>query len=35
MIHTSNREQGFAICLHGDPARLVEDFEGLLLIRVP
>jgi CRISPR-associated protein Cas2 len=35
MIHTSNREQGFAIRMHGDPSRLVEDFEGLFLIRVP
>ena len=35
MIHTSNREQGFAIRMHGDPSRQVEDFEGLFLIRVP
>jgi CRISPR-associated protein Cas2 len=35
MIHTANREQGFAIRLHGDPSRQVEDFEGLFLIRVP
>jgi CRISPR-associated protein Cas2 len=35
MIHSSNREQGFAIRMHGDPARQVEDFEGLFLIRVP
>jgi CRISPR-associated protein Cas2 len=35
MIHTSNREQGFAIRIHGDPSRQVEDFEGLSLIRVP
>ncbi len=35
MIHTSNREQGFAIRMYGDPARQVEDFEGLFLIRVP
>ncbi|MGD0826582.1 MAG: type I-E CRISPR-associated endoribonuclease Cas2e [Desulfobaccales bacterium] len=35
MIHTSNREQGFAIRMHGDPTRQVEDFEGLFLIRVP
>jgi CRISPR-associated protein Cas2 len=35
MIHSSNREQGFAIRMFGDPARQVEDFEGLFLIRVP
>lgn len=35
MIHTANREQGFAIRMHGDPVRQVEDFEGLFLIRVP
>ena len=35
MVHTSNREQGFTIRMHGDPSRLVEDFEGLFLIRVP
>lgn len=35
MMHASNREQGFAIRMHGDPARQVEDFEGLFLIRVP
>lgn len=35
MIHSSNREQGFVIRMHGDPRRQVEDFEGLFLIRVP
>jgi len=35
MVHNSNREQGFAIRMHGDPTRQVEDFEGLFLIRVP
>jgi CRISPR-associated protein Cas2 len=35
MIHSSNREQGFAIRMFGDPSRQVEDFEGLFLIRVP
>lgn len=35
MIHSSNQEQGFAIRIHGDPVRKVEDFEGLFLIRVP
>ena len=36
MIDSYNREQGFAsICMHGDPTRQVQDFEGLFLIRVP
>jgi CRISPR-associated protein Cas2 len=35
MVHTSNREQGFAMRIHGDTTRQVEDFEGLFLIRVP
>ncbi|MBW1947245.1 MAG: type I-E CRISPR-associated endoribonuclease Cas2 [Deltaproteobacteria bacterium] len=35
MIHTSNKEQGFAVKIWGDPSRTVEDFEGLSLIRVP
>jgi CRISPR-associated protein Cas2 len=34
MLHTSNREQGFAIRMHGDPSRKVADFEGLSLIRL-
>jgi CRISPR-associated protein Cas2 len=28
-------EQGFAIRFHGDTSRIVEDFDGLLLIRRP
>jgi len=35
MIHQSNREQGFTIRTNGKSSRLVEDFEGLSLIRVP
>lgn len=35
MIHDSNREQGFAIRTHGKTSRSVEDFDGLLLVRVP
>jgi len=35
MVHAADREQGFAIKMWGDPSRRVEDFEGLLLIRVP
>jgi CRISPR-associated protein Cas2 len=35
MVHTCNREQSFAIRMHGNLRRQVEDFEGLFLIRVP
>jgi CRISPR-associated protein Cas2 len=35
MIHTSNNEQGFLIRSWGKASRLVEDFEGLFLVRVP
>jgi len=35
MIHSSNTEQGFAIRSHGAPSRLIEDFEGIFLVRVP
>ncbi|MCW5968615.1 MAG: type I-E CRISPR-associated endoribonuclease Cas2 [Blastocatellales bacterium] len=35
MIHNAQNEQGFAIRYHGDTSRTVEDFDGLLLIRVP
>ena len=35
LVHAAEREQGFAIRIWGGPSRQVEDFEGLLLIRVP
>lgn len=35
MIYSSNTEQGFMIRSLGKTARLIEDFEGLLLVRVP
>lgn len=35
LIHNAQNEQGFAIRYHGDTSRAVEDFDGLLLIRVP
>ena len=31
LIYSSNTEQGFAIRTAGDPNRMIEDFEGLLL----
>jgi CRISPR-associated protein Cas2 len=35
MIHDSNTEQGFAMRSCGKSARLLEDFEGLFLVRIP
>jgi CRISPR-associated protein Cas2 len=34
MIHTSDNEQGFRVRSWGGTTRLIEDFEGLLLVRV-
>lgn len=35
MIHTGDNEQGFRIRTSGRTTRLIEDFEGLLLVRIP
>jgi CRISPR-associated protein Cas2 len=35
LLHSTNREQGFAVRMWGEPRRRVEDFEGLFLIRIP
>ncbi len=35
MIYSSNTEQGFKIRSWGKTARMIEDFEGLFLVRVP
>lgn len=35
MVHDSNTEQGFKIESWGKTARAIEDFEGLLLVRIP
>ena len=35
MIYTTNTEQGFAIRVHGQTDRQIEDFEGLLLVKTP
>ena len=35
MIYSSNTEQGFAIRTYGPTSRLVEDFEGILLVKTP
>lgn len=35
LIHQSDAEQGYAIRFWGDTGRLVEDFEGLALIKIP
>ena len=35
LIHNAANEQGFAVRFWGETGRVVEDFEGLLLVRVP
>jgi CRISPR-associated protein Cas2 len=35
MIHTNNNEQGFLVRSWGFTNRLIEDFEGLSLVRIP
>lgn len=35
MAYSSNCEQGFAIRSCGDTSRVIEDFDGLLLVRIP
>lgn len=34
MIHDTNNEQGFEMRIWGQPSRQLEDFEGLLLVRL-
>ncbi len=33
MVYATNNEQGFTIRTSGQTTRLIEDFEGLLLVR--
>lgn len=35
LLYVADNEQGFAIRTWGQTARLVVDFEGLTLIRIP
>ncbi len=35
LVYSSDCEQGFTVRLTGDTDRLVEDFEGLQLVRKP
>ena len=35
LIYSTNTEQGFAIRTWGRTGRLIEDFEGLLLVKSP
>ncbi|MCG3144755.1 MAG: CRISPR-associated endoribonuclease Cas2 [Gammaproteobacteria bacterium] len=35
LVYNAATEQGYAIRFHGDTSRVVEDFDGLLLIRCP
>jgi len=33
LIHPTNTEQGYAICSAGVTTKVLEDFDGLLLVR--
>ncbi len=35
LIYTSNNEQGFSIRTFGPTDRLIEDFDGISLVRTP
>jgi len=35
MLFSSNTEQGFAIRTYGETRRVIEDFDGLLLVKTP
>lgn len=35
LVHQADSEQGFVVKMAGQTTRAVEDFEGLLLIRIP
>ena len=35
LTYNTDNEQGFALKLYGATTRLVEDFEGLVLLRAP
>ena len=35
LVHTAPTDQSFVVRSYGTPNRLVEDFDGLQLIRIP
>ncbi|MCA9846152.1 MAG: type I-E CRISPR-associated endoribonuclease Cas2 [Dehalococcoidia bacterium] len=35
LAYSTNNEQGYGFRIHGDPSRLAEEFDGLMLIRKP
>ena len=35
MVHAAPTDQSFVVRSYGTPDRLVEDFDGLQLIRIP
>jgi len=35
LIHGAANEQGFTVRQWGETSRIIEDFEGLQLVRVP
>lgn len=35
LLHSADTEQGFTIRSYGDSSRVIQDFDGLLLTRIP
>ncbi len=35
LLHNADTEQGFTIRSSGDSSRIIQDFDGLLLTRIP
>jgi CRISPR-associated protein Cas2 len=35
LLHSADTEQGFTIRSSGDSSRIIQDFDGLLLTRIP
>ena len=35
IVYNTNNEQGFALRSHGETKRVLVDFEGLTLVRIP
>ncbi|MGI5939729.1 MAG: type I-E CRISPR-associated endoribonuclease Cas2e [Thermoleophilia bacterium] len=35
LIHSSDNEQGYRIRTWGETSRMIEDFDGLSLVRMP
>lgn len=35
LVHSADNEQGYALRIDGVTGRVIEDFEGLTLVRIP